>query len=135
MQLTKQPAHIAIKRLSGSETFPAIHIYRMSRHPLSISFKALNLHLPRQSPQAVQRSGYFTATCIPFSSFTVSNTLWEHLFTQRPHPVQLLSTTQITLFLFFRLRYKPPSAHSRSTTPTQIYATFIAFLFLALMIP
>jgi hypothetical protein len=100
----KQSAYIAAKRLSGSETFHATYIYRMSCHLRSINFRALNLHLPKQSSQAVHLSGYFTATCIPVSSFTVSNTLWEHLLTQRPHPVQLLSTTQTILCLFLCLR-------------------------------
>jgi hypothetical protein len=76
----------------------------MSRYTRSINFKALNLHLPRQSPQAVHLSGYFTVARFPASSSTTSSTWRWHLLMQRRHPVQLLSTTQMILFLFFRLR-------------------------------
>jgi hypothetical protein len=74
MQPVKQPVHIAVKVRFGAETFHAIPVYLMSRHIRSTNFRALNLHLLRQSPQAVHLSGYFTATCIPASSFTVSST-------------------------------------------------------------
>jgi hypothetical protein len=75
-----------------------------SIHNRLFNFKALNLHLFKQSPQAVHLSGYFTTARIPASFLTISSTRCEHLLAQRPHPVQLLSTTPITLFRFFRRR-------------------------------
>jgi hypothetical protein len=88
MQLIKQPAYAATEMSSGLKPFCAI-----PRHDRSTSFKALNLHFTRQLPQAAHLPGYFTAACIPVSSSTVSNTWWEHLWTQRRQPAHLLSIT------------------------------------------
>jgi hypothetical protein len=68
-------------------------IFLMSCHFRSINFKALNLHFPRQSPQAVHLSGYFTVARFPVSSSTASNTWRWHLLMQRRHPVQLFLST------------------------------------------
>jgi hypothetical protein len=95
----------------------------------SINFNALNLHVLRQSPQALHWSGYFTTACLPVSSSTVSNTRCEHRLTQRRHPVQLLFTTQISLFLFFRLRCTLKKTHNKIIIPNPIYITFIFYYF------
>jgi hypothetical protein len=107
----------------------------MNRHVRPINFMALNLHLRRQSPQAVHWPGSFIVACMPASFFAIANTWRVHLLTQRPHPVQLLSTMQITLFLFFRRRSKPPKVHSRSTIIKLIYTTFIVLRFIVQTYP
>ncbi|MDR1526542.1 MAG: hypothetical protein LBS46_02590 [Dysgonamonadaceae bacterium] len=127
--MTKQLVYIAVGMHSGWETFHAIPVYWIIRHTRSTNFKALNLHVTKQSPQAAHLSGYLTMACISVSSVTISNTWRVHLLMQRRHPVQLFSTTQITLFLFFRLRCKLPKIHNKTTIPILIYTTFITYDF------
>jgi hypothetical protein len=134
----KEPAYLAAKTVSRPETRPAVLpdpiMMMMRRHVRSINFKALNLHLPKQSPQAVQRSGCITATRIPVSSSIASSTWRVHRLTQRRQPMQRLSSTQTTLFLFFCFRYKLKEIHRREVTPIPIYTTFIFYYFLRLSI-
>ena len=69
MQLMKQPAYIAVKVYFGWETFHAIHIYPMSRHPIfqHIEISSLNTpcgHVWMHFLQPVQLSGSLKTMCL-----------------------------------------------------------------------
>jgi hypothetical protein len=92
---------------------------------------ASNRHFPRQSPQAVQRSGLFTAAHIrPPSPSTIPKTPFEHLLTQRPHPLQRSSTTRINRSFPRARRCKFPTIHSANKIPKQTYTIFIFLKYL-----
>jgi hypothetical protein len=129
IQPVEQAAQATVKRRPGAETFPAIPVYRTSLHIRSMSCKALNLHLSRQSPQAVHRSGYFTVACIPVSSSTISSARRGHFLTQRRHPEQFLSSTSMTFFLRLCLRCILKEIHSKAAIPIPIYTVFIVYRF------